>query len=71
MKLLTEYENETQKVVFYIAVLAVLMSGNYVIHKNGDYLREINLCILVFRNKVRYQNATSFIELNRKRPTFR
>jgi hypothetical protein len=41
IKLLTEYENVTQKVLFGNAVLAALMSGRkYVIPENGDCSRE-------------------------------
>jgi hypothetical protein len=60
-KLLTEYENVTQKVLFGNAVLAALMSEREydVIPQNGDCSRESNVRTWVFRYKVRYQNATS------------
>jgi hypothetical protein len=61
IKLHMEYENVTPKVLCIDIVLAALMSGRKygVISKNGDYSRESNVCTMVFRNKVRYQNATS------------
>jgi hypothetical protein len=61
IKLLTEYEDVTQKVLFGNAVLAALMSGRKydVIPQNGDCSTESNVRTLVFRNEVRYQNATS------------
>jgi hypothetical protein len=73
IKLLTEYEDVTQKVLFGNAVLSVLMSGRKydVIPQNGDYSRESNVRILVFQNKVRYQNATSLQNTVWKRSTFR
>jgi hypothetical protein len=53
IKLLTEYENVTQKVLFGNAVLAALMSERKydVISENGDCSRESNVRISVFRNK--------------------
>jgi hypothetical protein len=56
IKLLTEYENPTQKVLFRNAVLTALMSRKKydVIPQNGDCSR---VRISVFRNEVRYQNA--------------
>jgi hypothetical protein len=73
IKLLTEYEGVTQKVLFGNAVLAALMYGRKhdVIPQNGDCSRERNVRTLVFRNKVRYQNATSLENSVRKRSTFR
>jgi hypothetical protein len=61
IKLLMEYENVTQNVLFGNTVLAALMSGRKydVIPQNGDCSRESNVCTSVFRNNVRYQNATS------------
>jgi hypothetical protein len=61
IKLLTEYEGVTQKVLFGNAALAALMSGRKydVIPQNGDCSRESNVRTSVFRDKVRYQNATS------------
>jgi hypothetical protein len=61
IKLLTEYESVTQKVLFGSAVLAELMSGRKydVIPENGDCSRESNMRTSVFRNKVHYQIATS------------
>jgi hypothetical protein len=61
IKLLTEYENETQKVLNDTAVFAALMSGRKydVMPQNGDCSRESNVRTSVFRNKVRYQNGTS------------
>jgi hypothetical protein len=60
-KVLTEYESVTQEVLFDNAVLAALMSERKydVIPQNGDCSRESNVRTLVFRNKVRYQNAAS------------
>jgi hypothetical protein len=73
IKLLTEYEDVTQNVLFGNAVLAALMSGKKydVITQNGDCSRESNLRTLVFRNKVRYQKATSLQNSVWKRSTFR
>jgi hypothetical protein len=73
IKLLTQYEGVTQKVLFGNAVLAALMSGRKydVIPQNADCLRESNVRILVFRNKVRYQNATSLQNSEWKGSTFR
>jgi hypothetical protein len=50
IKLLTEYEGVTQKVLFGNAVLATLMSGRKydVRPQNGDYSRESIVCTLVF-----------------------
>jgi hypothetical protein len=61
MKLLAEYENVTQKVLFGSAALAVFMSeGKYgVIIQNGDCSRESNVRTSVIRNEVLYQNAMS------------
>jgi hypothetical protein len=61
INLLTEYISVTQKVLFGKAVLAALISGRKygVILQNGYRSRESNVRTLVFRNKVRYQNATS------------
>jgi hypothetical protein len=72
IKLLTEYENMTQKVLFGNTVLSALMSGRKydVIPQNGDCSKESNLRTLVFRNKVRYQNATS-LQNSVERSTFR
>jgi hypothetical protein len=73
IKLLTEYEGVTQKVLFGNAVLAALMSGRKydVIPQNGDCSRESSVRTSVFRNKVRYQNATSLQNSVWKRSTFR
>jgi hypothetical protein len=74
IKLLTEYEGVTQKVLFGNAVLAILMSGRKydVIPQNNDCSRESNVLTLVFfLNKVRYQNATSLQNSVWKRSTFR
>jgi hypothetical protein len=73
VKLLMEYEDVTQKVLFGNAVLAALMSGRKynVIPENGDCSRESNVRTLVFRNKVRYQNATLLQNSVWKRSTFR
>jgi hypothetical protein len=72
IKLLMEYEDVTQKVLFGNAILAALTSGRKydVIPQNGDCSRESNARILVFRNKVRYQNATSLQNSVWKRSTF-
>jgi hypothetical protein len=54
IKLLIEYENVTQKVLF-----AALMSGRkYVIPQNGGCSRDSNLRTFIFRDKICYQNAT-------------
>jgi hypothetical protein len=73
IKLLTEYEDVTQKVLYGNAVLAALMSGRKydVIPQNGDCSRESNARTLVFRNKVRYQNATLLQNSVWKISTFR
>jgi hypothetical protein len=73
INVLTEYEGVTQKVLFGNAVLAALMSGKKydVTPQNGDCSRESNMRTLVFRNKVRYQNATSLQNAVWKRSTFR
>jgi hypothetical protein len=62
IKLLTEYENVTQKFFFCNAELAALMSGRKynVIVQNGDCSRESNVRTSVFRNKFRYKDASSF-----------
>jgi hypothetical protein len=72
-KLLTEYENVTQKVLFGNAVLASLMSGTKyaIMPQNGDCSRENNVNNLVFGNKIRYENGTSLQNSLWKRPTFR
>jgi hypothetical protein len=61
IKLLTEYENATQKVIFGNTVLAPLMFGRKydVILQNGVCARERNIRTSVFRNKVLYQNPVS------------
>jgi hypothetical protein len=53
IKLLTEYENVTQKVLFGNAVLAALVSGRKydVITQNGDCSRESNVRTFVFRKR--------------------
>jgi hypothetical protein len=72
IKLRTEYESVTQEVIFGNAVLAALMSGRkYVILQNGDCSGESSVRTLVFRNEVRYQNATSLQNSIWKRSTFR
>jgi hypothetical protein len=45
IKLLTEYENVTKKVLFGNAVLAALMSGRKydVIHQIGDVVAELSM----------------------------
>jgi hypothetical protein len=55
IKLLMEYESVTQKVLFGNDVLTALLSG-----KNMTYLKMVIVGTLVFRNKVRYQNATRY-----------
>jgi hypothetical protein len=52
-KLLTEYVNVTQKVLFGNGVLAALMSGRIydVIPQNGDCSRENNVRTLGFETK--------------------
>jgi hypothetical protein len=61
IKLLMEYESAIHSVSFDNIVFAAMMSGrNYdVIFQNGDCSRESNVRTSDFRNKVRYQNATS------------
>jgi hypothetical protein len=70
IKLLAEYETVTQKVLFGNGVLAALKSGRKhdVIPQNGDCS---GAWILIFRNKVRYQNATSLQNSIWKSSTFR
>jgi hypothetical protein len=53
IKLYMEYDSVTQEVLFSNVVLAALMSG-----KKYDVIPQ-NVRTLVFRNKVRYPNATS------------
>jgi hypothetical protein len=66
-------ENATQKVLFNNAILPTLTSeGNYdVIPQNGNCSRKCNVSTLVFRNKARFQNATSLQNTLRERSTFR
>jgi hypothetical protein len=73
IKLLKEYENVTQKVLFGNDVLAALMSGSKydVITQNGDCSRESNVHTSGFQNKVRYQNAKKLQNSIWKRSTFR
>jgi hypothetical protein len=54
IKLLTEYKNVTQEVLFGNAVLSALMTGrNYDdIPQESDYSKESNERTLIFRNKV-------------------
>jgi hypothetical protein len=54
IKLLSEYENITQRVLFGNAILAALISGRKydVILQNGDSSRESNVRTLVFRNQL-------------------
>jgi formylmethanofuran dehydrogenase subunit A len=58
MKLLTEYENVAQKVLFNNAILAALMSGRKydVISQNGDCSRESNVRTLFFETKSAIKN---------------
>jgi hypothetical protein len=72
-KLLTKYENVTQKVSFGNAVLPALISGRKygVMLQNGDCSRESNVRTLVFRNRVLYQNATPLQNSIWERSTFR
>jgi hypothetical protein len=73
IKLLTEYERLNQKVIFNNALLTALMSERKydVIYQNDDCSRESNVRILVFRNSVQYQNATSLQNSIWKRSNFR
>jgi hypothetical protein len=73
IKLLKEYKNVTQEVLFGNAVLAALMSGTKydVIAQNGGCSRESNVRTSVFRNKVRYQNAALLQNSIWKRSTLR
>jgi hypothetical protein len=68
-----EYECVTQKVIFGNIVLAALMSGRKYDAKsqNADSSRESNARSSFFRNKVRYQNATSLQNTIWKSSTFR
>jgi hypothetical protein len=72
-KMLTEYENITQKVLFGNVVLAAMMSERKYddIYKYGDCSRESNVRTSVSRNKVRYKNASSLQKTVWKRSTFR
>jgi hypothetical protein len=63
MKPLTEYERVTQIVLFDNGVLAVFMSG-----RKYDVITQ-NVRTLVFRHKVRYQNASSLQNPIWKRPS--
>jgi hypothetical protein len=71
--MLKECVNVTQEVLFGNAVLAALMSGRKydVIPQNGDCPRESIVRTLVFRNKIRYQNATWLQNSIWKGSTFR
>jgi hypothetical protein len=71
--MLTEYENVTQKVLFGNAILAAVMPGRKynVMPQNSDCSRGSNVRTLVFRNKVRYQNAASLQDSIWKRYAFR
>jgi hypothetical protein len=55
VKLLTEYENVTQKVLFGNTVIAALMAARTydVISRNCDCSRDGNVRTLGFRNEVR------------------
>jgi hypothetical protein len=66
IKLHTEYENVTQKVLFGNAVLAALMSGRKydVILQNGDCSGESNVRTLVFRNGSPLSNRNVVTKLN-------
>jgi hypothetical protein len=57
MKLLKQYENITQQVLFAIANFSAMMSGRKydVIPQNVDSSRESNVRNLVFRNNVRFK----------------
>jgi hypothetical protein len=57
IKLLTEYESVTQKVLFGNGILAEFMSRRKydVMLQNGDCSREGNVRTLVIRNKVKTQ----------------
>jgi hypothetical protein len=72
VKLLTEYESVTQKVLFGNAVLAALMSGRKydVIPQNGDCSREGKVRTLVFRNSP-LSKGNFVTELNMEKSTFR
>jgi hypothetical protein len=61
IKLLTEFENVNQKVLFSNGIFATLISGGkyYVINQNGDYSRESNVRTLVFQVRVLCENTTS------------
>jgi hypothetical protein len=61
IKLLMQYEDATQKVVFGNIVLASFLSGVKfdVMPRNGDCSGETIVLISVFRNQVLYQKAAS------------
>jgi hypothetical protein len=59
IKPFTEYDSVSQNVLFGNAILAALMSGrNMTAYLNMTTSRESNVRTSVFRNEVRYQNAT-------------
>jgi hypothetical protein len=66
IKLLTEYENVPQEILFGNAVAAALMSGRKydVINRNGDCSSESNLRSLVLRNRVPLSRRNAVTELN-------
>jgi hypothetical protein len=70
--MLTEFESVNQKALFGNAVLAALMSGRKydVTPQNGDCSGESNVRALVFRNEVRYRNATPLQKSIWKSTTF-
>jgi hypothetical protein len=72
IKMLTGYKSVTKNLSGN-AVLAALISGRKyeIIRQNGDCSKDSNVRILVFRKKVRCQNATSLQNSIWKRSTFR
>jgi hypothetical protein len=61
IKLLTEYESVTEKVLFGSAVLSALMSG-----RNYDAIPQ-NVRTLVFRNRIPLSKRIVATELNMKK----
>jgi hypothetical protein len=72
-KMLKIHENVAQRVLLDNAVLTALMSGRKydVILLKGDCSRESSRRTSVFRNKVRYKNATPVQNSVRELSTFR
>jgi hypothetical protein len=69
IKLLKEYENVTQKVVFDNAVLVALKSERKcnAISQNGDCSRKINMRIIVFSKQSPLSKRNVVTDLNMKK----